>query len=174
MMQEREGIVTMEGDPLTLLGPELKAGDPAPGFTAVDAEWNEVGLSDMEGEVVLISAVPSVDTSVCSQQTRRFNEEAAKLPEGVSIITISQDLPFALGRFCAAEGIDRIRVVSDHVDADFGMSYGVLIKDMRLLARSVWVVDADGKLAYVQVVPEVTDLPDFDAALAAVRDLTGD
>ena len=169
--KERAGLVTMKGEPLTLLGPALTVGDRAPDFTAVDRQWNVVSLDDFRGKVVLISAVPSVDTSVCAVQTRRFNEEAAGLPEGVVIVTISQDLPFALGRFCGAQGIDRIQVLSDHVEADFGLSYGVLIKGMRLLARSVFVVDAEGRIAYVQIVPELTEQPDYEAALNAVRGL---
>jgi len=169
MSLERSGVVTMQGRPLDLLGPELKVGDEAPDFTAVDRQWKGVSLSDHAGKVVLISAVPSIDTGVCSMQTKRFNQEAAGLPEDVVLITISQDLPFALDRFCGAEGVDRLLVLSDHVDAQFGGSYGVLIKGMRLLARSVWVIGRDGRIAYVQIVPELTDHPDYDAALAAAR-----
>lgn len=172
MAKAREGVVTMRGKLLTLQGPELKVGDKAPDFTARDAEWKKVRLSDCAGRVVLISAVPSVDTSVCSMQTKRFNEEAARLPEDVVVMTVSQDLPFALGRFCAAEGVDRIRVLSDHVDAKFGKAYGVLIKGMRLLARSIFVVDKDGRIAYMQIVPELTDHPDYGAALGVVRQLS--
>jgi thiol peroxidase len=172
MPQERAGVVTMEGEPLTLLGPELGVGDAAPDFTAVDRDFSEVSLGDFAGQVVLISAVASVDTGVCAEQTRRFNEELAALPDGVAVLTISQDLPFALDRFCGAEGLDRIQVLSDHVEADFGLSYGVLIKGMRLLARSIFVVDAEGRLAHVEIVPELTDHPDYEAALGAVRQLT--
>jgi thiol peroxidase len=171
--QERTGVVTMQGSPLTLLGPELKAGDAAPDFTAVDRKLDKVGLSDLKGKTVLISAVPSVDTSVCSLQTQRFNKEAASLPDNVVVVTISQDLPFALDRFCGAEGIENLHVLSDHVDASFGLAYGVLIKELRLLARSVFVVGSDGKLKYLQIVPEVTEHPDYDAALRAVRKAAG-
>jgi thiol peroxidase len=173
MTEERKGVVTMQGNPLVLLGPQLAVGDRAPEFTAVDGEWSEVCLGDFRGKAVLISAVPSLDTGVCAAQTKRFNEEAASLPDDVAVITISQDLPFAQGRFCGAEGIDGIRVLSDHVEADFGLSYGVLIKGMRLLARSVWVVGKDGRIAYVQIVPELTDHPDYDAALEAARKAAG-
>lgn len=171
MLEERAGVVTMRGKPLTLRGPALKAGDEAPEFTALDQNLTSVSLSDFRGKVVLISAVPSVDTSVCSLQTRRFNEAAAALPSDVVVVAISQDLPFALGRFCGAEGIERIRVLSDHVTAEFGERYGVLIQGLRLLARSVFVVDKGGRIAYVELVPEVTDHPDYEAALDAVRGL---
>lgn len=169
MAKERVGLVTMKGQPLTLLGPELKVGDAAPPFSAVDREWKPISLSDFKGKVVLISAVPSVDTSVCSAQTRRFNEEAAKLPADVALVTISQDLPFALSRFCAAEGIDRIQVLSDHESDSFGLSYGVLVKGMRLLSRSVWVIGRKGRISYVQLVKELTTHPDYDRALQAAR-----
>lgn len=171
MADERGGVVTMKGEPIVLLGPELHVGDRAPDFSAVDRDWGEVRLSDFRGKVVLISAVPSVDTSVCSLQTQRFNEAAADLPDDVSVLAISQDLPFALDRFCGAEGVDRIQVLSDHVGADFGLSYGVLIKGMRLLARSIFVVDAEGRIAHVEIVPELTDHPDYEAALGVVRQL---
>jgi len=171
MVMERTGVVTAKGEPRVLLGPQLRVGDAAPEFSAVDREWRRVSLSDFRGKVVLISAVPSVDTSVCSVQTRRFNEEAAGLPEGAVVLTISHDLPFALSRFCSAEGLDRIQVLSDHVDAEFGLRYGVLIKGMRLLARSVFVVDGHGRIAYLEIVPEMSNQPNYEAALAAVRRL---
>jgi len=170
--QERTGIVTMKGAPLTLLGPELKEGDPAPGFRAVDAGFKPVSLSDFSGKVCLISAVPSLDTGVCAVQTKRFNDEVERLPGKVAVLTISMDLPFAQKRFCDAEKIDRITVLSDHVWREFGLRYGVLIKDMGLLARSVFVVSNDC-IAYRQIVPEVTQHPDYDAALAAVREQAG-
>lgn len=166
---ERPGVVTMKGEPLTLLGPALKLADPAPAFSVRDSELNEVRLSEFAGQVVLVSAVPSVDTKVCAAQTRRFNEEAAGLPDNVAILTISMDLPFALGRFCAAEGIDRIRTLSDHAEASFGTAYGVLIKGLRLLARSIFVIDQKGEIAYMEIVPELTDHPDYGTALDAAR-----
>jgi thiol peroxidase len=163
----------MKDDPVTLLGPEtpVDVGDPAPDFRVVDGAFQPVTLEDVKGRVVLISAVPSLDTGVCSAQTKRFNEEAARLPDDVSVLTISMDLPFAQKRFCDAEKVDRIRVLSDHVWRSFGLSYGVLIKDMGLLARSVWVIGKDGRIAYRQIVSEVTEHPDYDAALAAAREV---
>ncbi len=171
MTKERTGVVTMKGNPVVLLGPSLKVSEQAPEFSAVDRQWQKVSLRQFRGKVVLISAVPSVDTGVCSLQTKRFNDEAAKLPPDAVVLTISQDLPFALGRFCGAEGIERLQVLSDHVDAEFGLSYGVLIKGMRLLARSVFVVDKDGRIAYIELVPEITEHPNYDAAFAAIKKL---
>ena len=172
MAKERTGVVTMKGNPVVLLGPSLKVGDMAPEFAAVDRQWQKVSLSRFRGKVVLISAVPSVDTGVCSLQTKRFNDAAATLPPDAVVLTISQDLPFALSRFCGAEGIERLQVLSDHVDAEFGMAYGVLIKGMRLLARAIFVVDKGGRIAYIELVPEISQHPNYDAALEAVRRLT--
>jgi thiol peroxidase len=160
----------MKGGPLTLLGPELTVGEKAPGFTVVNTDLEDVSLCDYAGKVVIVAAVPSVDTSVCATETRKFNEKAAALDEDVVILTVSMDLPFALGRFCSAEGIEQVVPLSDHRDADFGESYGVLIKDLRLLARSVFVVDREGMLQHVEIVPEVTDEPDYDAALQAASE----
>ncbi len=171
MGKERKRTVTLKGKPVTLTGPELHVGDKAPAFSAVDRNWSPVKLSDFKGKIVLISAVLSVDTSVCSAQTKRFNDEAAALPDDVAVLTISGDLPFALGRFCGAEGVERIRVVSDHPAGRFGKAYGILIKEMGLLARAIFVVDKEGRVAYEQIVPEVADHPDYDAALGAVRQL---
>jgi len=167
--EERTGVVTLQGNPLTLLGPDLKVGDVAPEFRVVDAAFAEVKLSDFRGKTILISAVPSLDTPVCSLQTKRFNEEAERLSDTVAVLTVSQDLPFAQARFCGAENIRKIKVLSDHVHREFGLRFGVLIKENALLARSVWVIGTDGKVGYRQVVPELTDEPDYDAALAAVR-----
>jgi len=166
---ERENVVTLQGNPVTLLGPDLAVGASAPDFKVVDSGFAPVHLSDFRGKTVLISAVPSLDTGVCALQTKRFSEEAAALPEGVEVLTISMDLPFAQSRFCEAQKVDGIKVLSDHVWHSFGEAYGVMIKGMGLLARSVWVVDSDGRIAYREVVPEVTDHPDYEAALAAVR-----
>ena len=169
MTAERKNIVTMKGNPLTLVGPELKAGDMAPDFTVLANDLSPVTLADGAGKVRIISVVPSLDTAVCDQQTRRFNEEAANLGEKVVVLTVSMDLPFAQARWCGAAGIDRVKTLSDHRDASFGRAYGVLIKELRLLARTVFVVDAAGKIVHVQIVPELTDHPDYPAALAAAR-----
>lgn len=169
MAEEQTEAVTMKGEAVTLVGPELKVGQTAPEFTAVDRELEDVSLSDFRGKAVLLSAVVSVDTSVCADQTQRFSREAAELAGDIEVLTVSMDLPFALDRFCAAEGVENLRAVSDHRDAQFGRRYGVLIKGLRLLARAVFVVGKDGALTYREIVPEVTDHPDYDAALEAAR-----
>lgn len=170
---ERKGVVTMKGGPLTLLGPEINAGDKAPEFTVLDRGLKEVGLSDFSGKIKLISVTPSLDTPVCDMQARKFNEEAAGLGGDVAVLNISVDLPFAIERFCTAAGIERVEALSDHRDVSFGSAYGVLIKELRLLARSVFIIDKNDVVRYVQLVPEVTDHPDYDAALDAARNLTG-
>ena len=169
--QERKGVVAFKGGPLTLLGPEIKVGAKAPDFKVLAKDLSTVTLAGSQGKVRLVSVVPSLDTPVCDAQTRRFNEEAAKLPAGVSILTISMDLPFAQKRWCGAAGIDRIQVLSDHRDASFGLNFGVLIKELRLLSRSIFVIDQTGTVRHVEYVPEVTSHPNYDAALAAVRQI---
>ncbi len=170
-MKERTGLVTFKGGPLTLLGDEVKVQQPAPDFAGLAADLTELRLSDLRGKVVLIVAVPSLDTSVCDMEVRRFNEEAAALGEDVEVLVVSMDLPFAQKRWCGAAGIENVRTLSDHRDASFGEAYGVLIKELRLLARSVWVVDREGTIRYEQLVPELTEEPDYDAALSAARGL---
>lgn len=167
---ERKGIITIKGNPLTLIGNELKVGDRAPDFTVLDAELKGVHLSDFKGKIKLISVTPSLDTPVCDMQARRFNEEAARLPEDVVVLNISMDLPFAISRFCTTAGIDRVKAYSDHRDASFGNAYGVLIKELRLLARSIFIVDKNDKILYTEIVPEVTSHPDYDSALEVVRE----
>jgi thiol peroxidase len=171
MAQERTGVATIKGNPLTLIGPDLNVGDPAPEFT-VRKGLDEVSSSQYDGTVRIISSVPSLDTPVCDAQTRRFNEEAGKL-SGVKVITVSMDLPFAGNRFCSTAGIDKVDVLSDYKDADFGTKYGVLVKEHRLDMRAVFVVGSDNKIAYKQIVPELTEHPDYDAALAAARAASG-
>jgi thiol peroxidase len=168
-MTERKGLVTLKGNPMTLVGPALGVGGHAPDFTVVDGGLAPVGLKDFAGKKKLFSVVPSLDTPICELQTKRFHEEAAKLPGGVAVVTISMDLPFAQSRFCTTHGIDKIRVLSDYQSASFGLAYGVLIKEVRLLARSIFVVDAQDVIRYLQIVPEVSEHPNYDAALAAVR-----
>lgn len=172
-MNERPAAVTMRGRPLTLVGPEIRVGDQAPDFTAVNNDLQQVGLGDYAGKVRILLSVPSLDTSVCDQETRRFNEEAAALGENVRVLAVSMDLPFAQRRWCAAAGVDRVETLSDHREASFGKAYGVLIKELRLLARAVFVVDAQGRVQHVEYVPEVTQFPDYEAAVGAARKLLG-
>ena len=169
----RKDVVTRQGNPLTLRGSEIKAGEKAPDFTLIDRKMAPVSLSDYDGKVRIITVFPSIDTDVCPFQVRRFNEEAAKL-ENVQIIAVSVDLPFALNRFCAAEGIDQIITLSDHRETDFGLKYGFLIDEVRLLARGTVIVDKDGVVRYVEYVGEITEEPDYDQAIKVARELTGD
>jgi len=170
-MEEHTGIVTMKGNPLTLIGKEVKAGDSAPDFEVLDNDLSPVTLSSFLGKVCVISSVPSLDTPVCDMETRRFNQEAGKLSADVQIITISMDLPFAQKRWCGAAGVDKVVTLSDHRNASFGTAYGVLIKELRLLARSVFVVDREGIIRYVQMVNEITEEPDYGAIMNAVNNL---
>jgi thiol peroxidase len=163
--------VTFQGNPLTLLDKEVKVGDKAPDFVVLDSNLKEVRLKDFPGKIKLISVTPSLDTPVCDMQARRFNEAAAKLPDDVVIINISMDLPFAIARFCTSAGIDRVKVLSDHRDASFGNTYGVLIKELRLLARSVFIIDRDNIIKYIEIVPEITNHPDYEKALEVVKSL---
>ena len=170
-MQERQGEITFQGNPLTLLGNDLKVGDTVPDVTLLGNDLNPVQLSDYKGKVCVISVVPSLDTPVCDMQTRRFNEEAGNLGGNVAILTTSMDLPFAQARWCGAAGIDKVATLSDHRDAAFGEAFGLLIKELRLLARAVLVVDQEGIIQYIQLVKEVTEEPDYGAALEAVKKL---
>ncbi len=167
---ERTGVVTLMGNPVTLVGPAVGVGDKAPDFTVVDAGLAPVTLADIGPGAKLISVVPSLDTPVCEAQTRRFNEEAAKIP-GVAFATISVDLPFAQARFCATHGIETLKTLSDYNGHSFGQAYGVLIKEVKLVARAVFVIDKAGVVTYAEVVPEATNHPDYESALAAARAL---
>lgn len=169
MAEERAGAVTMHGKPLTLLGPELKPGRKAPDFTAVGKGLAPVTLDQFKGKVKIIAAVPSLDTPVCDTETRRFNQEAAKLPGEVAILTLSMDLPFAQWRWSGAAGVDKVTTLSDWQKAEFGQKYGVLIKDLHLLARAVFVLDKNDTLTHVEYVRELTEHPNYEAALAAAR-----
>jgi thiol peroxidase len=170
-MVERNAAVTMRGNPLTLVGNELNVGEPAPDVEVLDNDLNPVKLSDYKGKVCILSTVPSLDTPVCDMETRRFNQEAADLGSDVAILTISTDLPFAQKRWCGAAGVDRVVTLSDHRDAAFGKAYGVLIKELRLLARAVFVVDREGIVRYCQLVAEIAQEPDYDAVIGAVKEL---
>ncbi len=170
-MDKRKGAVTFKGAPLTLVGHELKVADRAPDFTLLANDLTECTLASLAGKTLVISCVPSLDTSVCDLQTRRFNQEAAALGPDVVVLTVSMDLPFAQKRWCGAAGVENVVTLSDHRDASFAVAYGVLIEELRLLARTVFVVDAAGVIRYVQLVREVTDEPDYEAVLAAVGGL---
>jgi thiol peroxidase len=171
MMDERKGAITLRGNPFTLLGKEIKTGASAPDVELLDNELKPVRISDYKGKVVVVSAVPSLDTPTCDMETRRFNTEAAKLGDNVVVLTISTDLPFAQKRWCGAAGVDRVITLSDHRETAFGLAYGVLIKELRLLARSIFVVDRSGVVQYLQHVKEVAQEPDYGAVIAAVKKL---
>jgi thiol peroxidase len=169
--KERTGLVTFKGNPLTLLGQEVKVGDRAPNFQVVDKAMQRVTLESFKGKVKIITAVPSLDTPVCDTETHRFNEEAGKLPEKAVILTISMDLPFAQARWCAAAGVEKVQTFSDYRDRSFGSAYGVLIKELELLARSVFVVDDQDVIRYAELIPEITQQPDYDRVINAARAL---
>lgn len=170
MSEDRVGGVTLGGRPLTVRGPLLQRGDAAPPFSLPASDFRPVSLADYDGKVRLISVVGSVDTGLCDAQTRRFNEEAAALGDEVVILTVSADLPFALGRWCGAAGVDRVIMLSDHMDMRFGDAYGTHVLESRLEQRSIFVVGRDGRIAYVEYVPDIDQHPDYEAALAAARD----
>lgn len=164
--------VTMRGSELALQGKGLFPGDLAPDFEVLDQESNKVRLSQYKGKIKVISVTPSLDTPVCDLQLRRFNSEAGRLPADVVVLNISMDLPFAIARFCTAAGIERAKTLSDHRHASFGTAFGVLIEEIRLLARSVFILDKDDRVRYVEIVPEMTNHPDYEKALRALRTLT--
>ena len=166
-----ERTVTFMGNPLTLLGTELKVGDKAPDFSVLDNGLGPITLANYAGKVKVICAVPSLDTPVCDTETRRFNLEAASLKGDVALLTISQDLPFAQARWCGAAGIDKVITLSDYRDRDFGIAYGVMIKELMLLTRAIFVLDAGNTVRYIQIVPEITNEPDYAAVLEAVKAL---
>lgn len=170
-VQEREAAVLFKGNPATLLGPEIKVGDEAPDFQVVDNALQPVSLATDAGKVRLITVVPSLDTPVCDAMTRHFNQDAATLPDAVVVYTISVDLPFAQKRWCGNAGIDKVKTLSDYQERSFGLNYGLLLKNLKLLARAVFVVDQNNKVAYFELVPEVTAEPDYKAALDAVKKL---
>ena len=167
---ERKGIITFQGSGLTLSGKELKVGDKAPDFTVLDNGLTPVTLKDFAGQVKIISVTPSLDTPVCDAQLRRFNEEATKLGDTV-VMNISMDLPFANARFCTTAGIDKAKTYSDYKDASFGMAYGLLISELRLLTRAIVVLDSSDTIKHFEIVPEITNHPDYDKALAVAKSL---
>jgi thiol peroxidase len=172
MPQERKAAATLRGNPLTLAGPEITAGQPAPDFTAVGTDLKEVRLAEGRGKVIVLSSVPSLDTPVCDTETRRFNQEAAGLGDGVEVWTVSMDLPFAQKRWCGAAGVDRVRTLSDFRHRTFGEAYGVRVVDGPIAgvnARAVFVVGKDGKVTHAQYVNEVASEPDYEAILGAAR-----
>jgi len=168
---ERSGVIAFQGSPLTLIGPALRAGDKAPGFSVLDGELKPLSLKDFPGKTKIISVTPSLDTPVCDLQLRRFNAEAANMSGDIAVLNISMDLPFAISRFCTSAGIDKVKALSDHRDASFGAAYGVLIKELRLLARAIFVIDKHDVIEYTEIVPDITNHPDYDKALSAAAKL---
>ena len=168
-MEERIAAVSIHGNPLSLVGKELSIGDPAPDAELLDNSSNPVKISSFQGKVCVILSVPSLDTPVCDMETRRFNEAAGKLGSDVVILTVSMDLPFAQKRWCGAAGVERVITLSDHREASFGKAFGVLIKELRLLARSIFILDRNGVIQYIQNVKEISQEPDYDAVIKAVQ-----
>lgn len=171
-MTERKGAVTMKGNPLTLLGNALKVGDAAPDAELLKNDLAPIKISSYRGRVCILSTVPSLDTPVCDMETRRFNVEAGNLGNDVVVLTVSMDLPFAQKRWCGAAGVEKVITLSDHRHASFGEAYGVLIKELRLLARAIFVLDRKGVIQYIQLVKEITQEPYYDGALNAAKKLT--
>jgi thioredoxin-dependent peroxiredoxin len=170
-MNEFKGLVTLKGKPLTLVGQQVGVGDFGPDCEVVDNDLKPVRLSSFKGKTVIVSSVPSLDTPVCDIETRKFNEKAGQLGDAVKVLTISMDLPFAQKRWCGAAGIKNVQTLSDHREASFGITFGVLIKELRLLARAVFVIDKTGVVRYKQIVPEITNEPDYEAAINAAKGL---
>lgn len=170
---ERTGEITMKGGPLTLVGAKLGVGSKAPDFKLLTNDLAQVTLADFKGKVKLIAAVPSLDTPVCDTEIKRFNDEAAKISKDVVIIFVSADLPFAQKRFCGEFNIKKVKTLSDHRETSFGVNYGVLIKELRLLARAIFIVDKEDVVRYVQLVKELSSPPDYDAALLALKQVCG-
>ncbi len=171
VIMERKGVVTFKSRPVTLIGTGLEIGSRAPEFSVIDRDLKEMALRDFKGKAKLISVAVSLDTPVCDAQARRFNEEAARLPEQIVVMNVTMDLPFAIGRFCSTAGIERIKTLSDYRDASFGMAFGVLIKEFRLLARAIFLLDRDNVLRYSEIVPEVTGQVNFEKALSEAKKL---
>lgn len=174
MVKERTGLIQFDGVDHTVVGEDVVVGQMAPAFSAVGQDWSEINaIQASQGKVRVLASVPSLETSVCDRETRRFNEEAVNLGEDVHIFAISMDLPFTQKRWCGAAGVDRVTTLSDHKYADFGPKYGVLIKEKRLLRRAVFVVDRQGKVVYADYMPALGEEPDYDEVLAAVEKALG-
>ncbi len=167
---ERTGIIKFQGNPLTLVGDEVNIGNTAPDFTCIDKELNEKSLKDYEGYLKVISVTPSLDTPVCNIQLRKFNEEASKLGDDIKVLNISMDLPFAIARFCTTHGINKVEALSDYKYLSFGKNYGILIKELKLLARSIFIIGKDNKIKYIEIVEEVTNEPDYEKAFEALSE----
>lgn len=168
-MTERTNVTTMRGNPVTLVGQALTVGAQAPDFNVLDNDLAPRSLADYTGKVLILSTVPSLDTPVCDMETRQFNTRAAALGDDIAILTVSMDLPFAQKRWCGAAGVDKVTTLSDHREASLGLGYGLLIKELRLLARAVLVIDRAGRITHLQIVPEIADEPDYDAVIAAAK-----
>ncbi|MFA6584354.1 MAG: thiol peroxidase [Elusimicrobiaceae bacterium] len=168
---ERKGLTRIHGNPLTLEGAELKLGDKAPAFTLTDNDMNPFSLGNVKGKVVILSCVPSLDTAVCDLETRRFNKEAAGLAGDIIILTVSMDLPFAQKRWCAAAGIDKVKTLSDYRTGEFAAAYGVLLRELHLLARTVFVLDKNGIIRYIEITKNVEDEPDYAAIIKVAKEL---
>lgn len=165
---ERKDTITFQGNPLTLVGKEIKVGDIAPNFTVIKNDLSSISLDSLKGKTVVISAMPSIDTPVCEMQTIRFNREASKL-EDVVILTVSMDLPFALNRFCGTKGIENAVTTSDYKDREFANSYGLYIKELGLISRAVIIVDRDGKIVYTEYLREITEEPNYEVAMEILK-----
>ena len=170
-MLEKKGITAMQGNPLTLIGPELKIGDKAPDFLVAANDMKPVKLSDFDSKVIVISAIPSLDTPVCNLETQRFNHEASKLGQDIKILTISMDLPFAQKRWCGANNVEDVITLSDHKEASFGQAFGVLIKELRLLARAVFVLDEERVIRDIIILDDVEKEPDYNRVIETVKKL---
>jgi thioredoxin-dependent peroxiredoxin len=170
-IMERKDVVTIRGNSATLTGSELKIGDKAPDFTVLDGDLKEIGLKDFAGRIKVINVAASLDTPICYMQTMKFNEEAAEIPDDVALLNITIDLPFAISLFCIYPGIHKIKMLSDHRYASFGNAYGVLIKEIRLLARSVFIIDRDDIVRYREIVPELTNYYNYEKAFRYAKTL---
>lgn len=171
MAQERTGVATFKGNPITLIGPELKAGDQAPDFVLNKSLLETASLKDFSGHIKLVSVVPSIDTGVCDAQTRRFNEAAATLGDNVTVLTVSVDTPFAQARWCGAAGVDKVVMLSDYKAHSFGEAYGVYIKEFGLDMRAIFVIDANDNIQYVEYLAEMTEHPNYEQAIEAAKAL---